>query len=279
MHDVHGRILLRYSGIDVLHWYGAGNDTDESGDRDFYEVKRGLIRAEPTTTVHVSEDFEADLNVRFDYSRTDTVPDEPTLVSETRPYGVGSFGLASIGAGARLDTRDRIVATTRGPFVLANARFFPGVLDLSEGAFTRIGGEASTYLSLTEKGDHTLAIRVGGEKIWGDPPYFEAAFLGGHSTLRGYRSERFAGDATVYGSAELRLRIASIGLFVPWHVGVLGFTDIGRVYVDGASPGGWNSSAGFGVWGAPIYRRMTGTATVAFSPEGPMFYLGTGFGI
>ena len=40
--------------------------------------------------------------------------------------------------------------------------------------------------------------------MWGDYPFFESAFVGGATTVRGLREQRYAGDAAVYGNAELR---------------------------------------------------------------------------
>ena len=55
--------------------------------------------------------------------------------------------------------------------------------DSEEGfGFTR--AEAATYLS-PGGGNPTLALRVGGKKLWGDFPYYEAAFLEGEAPSEG----------------------------------------------------------------------------------------------
>jgi hemolysin activation/secretion protein len=93
-----------------------------------------------------------------------------------------------------------------------------------------------------------LALRAGGKKLFGNFPYFDAAFLGGGSSLRTEHRQRFAGDAAVFGQSELRVPVAKFPLILPLDVGLLGFADAGRVYVDGESPGGWHSAAGAGFW-------------------------------
>ena len=40
-------------------------------------------------------------------------------------------------------------------------------------------------------------------------------------------------------------RVATI---VPTKIGVLGFSDAAKVFVDGDSPGGWHTAAGGGFW-------------------------------
>ena len=86
------------------------------------------------------------------------------------------------------------------------------------------------------------------KKLFGNFPYFDAAFLGGGSTLRTEHRQRYAGDASLYGSGELRVPIANFPLVFPLNVGLLGFGEAGRVYVDGESTGGWHSAIGAGFW-------------------------------
>ena len=72
--------------------------------------------------------------------------------------------------------------------------------------------------------------------MWGTFPYYEAAFIGGSDNVRGLREQRFAGDASVYGSAELRVFVTHFFLLFPADFGVLGLSDVGRVYSKGQSP-------------------------------------------
>ena len=100
---------------------------------------------------------------------------------------------------------------------------------------------AEVFQSAALPGAPTLGLRVGGRHLWGSFPFFDSAFLGGASTLAGYHSNRFAGDASVYGGAGLRLTAGHSHLPIPALWGVFGNINVGRVYVDGSSPGGWHS--------------------------------------
>jgi hypothetical protein len=93
-----------------------------------------------------------------------------------------------------------------------------------------------------------LALRAGGKKLFGDFPYFDAAYVGGSSSLRTEERQRYAGDASLYGTTELRVPVAKFPLIVPLDVGLIGFLDIAKVYVDGDSPGGWHKGTGGGFW-------------------------------
>jgi hypothetical protein len=268
---------LGYSGIETLKFYGFGNDTEATEPRSYYKVHRGRLLVEPMVTTSWGN-VKLDLGARFEASQTDTTPDQPSFISSTRPYGDGRFLQAGAVAAVTLDTRDRPAAATRGVFLQGGARIYPAVLDADSGAFGGVYARALTFLSFSESGAQTLALGIRGEKVWGVFPYYEAAFLGGARRLRGFPQERFAGDASLYGSAEFRLLLGHLGLLVPWEFGVFAFTDAGRVFVSGDSPEGWHASFGGGLWGAPLYRRFTGSITIARSPEGTAFYFGSGFG-
>jgi len=269
--------ILGYSGIETLKFYGFGNDTEATEPRSYYKVHRGRLLVEPMLRTSLGN-LELDLGVRFEASYTDTLPDEPNLISSVRPYGVGRFLQAGAVAAVTFDSRDRAAAATHGVFLQGGARVYPGVLDADSGAFGSAFARALTFVSFSQSGNQTLALGVRGERVWGRFPYYESAFLGGARRLRGFPQERFAGDASLYGSAEFRVLLGHLGFLVPWEFGLFAFTDAGRVFVSGESPGGWHASFGGGLWGAPLYRRFTGSITIARSVEGTAVYFGSGFG-
>ena len=275
----HGAVEARYTGIEILHYYGPGNGTEEVLGEEFYRLGRGLFHAAPSLTFPVGSTTEIDVDLRFEVSITDDEPDEPNLVSTTGPYGSGTVLQAGGGVALRFDTRDRATAPSRGVLLRAWASGYPGLLDVTEGAFGRLGGQVAGYWSITAASNQTIALGLGGEKVVGTFPYYESAYLGGPDRLRGFREERFAGDAALHGSAEIRLFVGRLKVLLPLDIGVFGFGDAGRVYVDGESPGGWHRSAGGGIWLAPLYRNFTISATVARSAEGTFLYAGAGFGI
>jgi hemolysin activation/secretion protein len=93
-----------------------------------------------------------------------------------------------------------------------------------------------------------LALTGGATKLFGRFPYAEAASVGGLGTLRSLDAQRYLGDASAYGSVELRIPVATFPLILPLNVGIFGAVDAGRVSVAGASPGGWHTSRGVGFW-------------------------------
>ena len=120
-------------------------------------------------------------------------------------------------------------------------------------------------------------MRVGGKKVWGSAPFHAAASIGGATTVRAYNERRFAGNAAVYGNAELRLLVTKFSLFLPGELGVLALGDMGRVYLRGERSGQWHRAVGGGLWIAFVERGSTVTLTVARSPERWAYYGGLGF--
>ena len=165
-----------------------------------------------------------------------------------------SFG--QVGARVALDIArtDRASAPRRGFAIEAEAEGFPAVWDAAE-TFGTVSGTARGYLPLL--GATHLAVRLGGAHVLGDAPAFESAFLGGRTSLRGYRFQRFAGDAAAFGSAELRIPIDTVKLVLNGELGVYGLADAGRVWVDGDSPGGWHDAFGGGVWFSTMGRAIS----------------------
>jgi len=102
-----------------------------------------------------------------------------------------------------------------------------------------------------------VLVRGGGQKLWGAFPFSESAFLGGSGTLPSMELERYAGDASLYATSELRVALVKFSFFLPLEVGLVGIAETGRVYVGSTSPGGWHSAHGGGIF----FGRRDATAT------------------
>ncbi|MGH7694134.1 MAG: BamA/TamA family outer membrane protein, partial [Gemmatimonadaceae bacterium] len=137
--------------------------------------------------------------------------------------------------------------------------------------------DASTYLSAKGHFAPTLALRAGGQHVWGKFPFHNAAFLGGSSTLRGWDEQRYAGRSAIYGSSELRVRLGKLGILVPADVGILGFVDVGKVMTDGESSNVLHNGVGGGIWVAPITRTQTFSLSIGQGRERTGIYLKSGF--
>jgi hypothetical protein len=251
-------LLLRATQLEPFHLYGLGNDTHAGAERQAYLVERDLVLVAPALDLHLG------------YGRLSA---GPVLVysrlrprAESRAAGVRGEGVAQLGARAEagLDLRDTAALPRRGfAASLGGAAYGTGAED--DGAFGEVHAAVSTYLSVPGRRGPTLALRAGGKRVWGGFPPHEAAFLGGWSTLRGHHDQRFAGDAALWGTAEVRTFLARANLGVRGDLGALVFGDAGRVYLDGASPGGWHTAAGGGLYFLFHFQEAPVSASLSYA--------------
>ena len=269
-------LFARASGIDVLRFHGFGNETSEVGSSEFFRVNQTDYSLAPKIAMPLARHVWLSAGPRVRYSSTNF--DQNRFISIARPYGSGDFTAGSVGADLEVDTRDHENAATRGVLLTAGGSFFPEVFDVEKN-FGEAHGLAATYLTAKSLPlEPTLALRAGAKKVWGTYPYQESAFIGGNSTVRLGRENRYAGDAAVYGGAELRLRLTHFFFLLPGDFGIFGLGDVGRVYLKGESSDRWHGAAGGGIWFAFVGRANTISAALSRGEEHTGFYLRAGFG-
>ncbi len=268
------RIRLRASGIDVLRFYGLGNETPNSGSQDFYKVKPQQYLVAPALEFTLSSAAQLSVGPVFKFAHTKL--EANTFIDATRPYGVGDVGQVGATADFHVDTRDQPRAARRGITFGFGGSYYPRALALTS-PFGEGHAEASSYLTARIPLRPTLAVRVAGRKVWGTYPYFEAAYIGGDSTVRGFVEHRFAGDAAVFTNVELRLSLARFFVLVPGQLGIFGLGDAGRVYVSGQTSDRWHAAAGGGLWLSFLSSANTVSVAAAHSVEGTRWYAKAGF--
>jgi hypothetical protein len=242
--DVHLPFEAKGTQIEIVQFHDLGNDVPDLHGR-FYEVKQTQWSFHPAVGLSLNPESDISFGPIVRYTTTDSV--RTRFISTERPYGFPRFGQAGVQLVAHYDTR--VVPDTvkpRAVFDLA-ASGYPGIWSATS-AYESLSGSVATYITVPMPKRPVVALRGGGKKLFGDFPYFDAAFLGGGSNLRVEHRQQLAGDASVFGNAELRYPIAQFPFILPLDVGALAFADAGRVYVDGDSPGGWHSAAGVGFW-------------------------------
>ena len=121
-----------------------------------------------------------------------------------------------------------------------------------------------------------LANRVGGGLSVGRPTFYQQLHLGGYTTVRGYYLNRFTGDRSFYHNIELRIKLFDFTSYLfPGSIGVLGFHDTGRVWVDQESSQKWHTGYGGGLFIIPADLILI-QAAVAKSVEGTQPYISLG---
>ena len=207
---------------------------------------------------------------------TDTDESKDQFINQEKPYGWGKFGELAVHTVLSWEGRDSTVFPRRGFFAAVRGTYFPKAWDV-ESDFGQVNGNLNGYFSAGRVA--TLALRVGGKKVFGTYPYMEGAPIGEgglgvgalaepEDSVRGYRARRYLGDASAWGNADLRLRVSHVTLLLPGAWGVNGFGDVGRVWLKGESSDTWHTGLGGGIWLSFLNDRMAFSGGLAHSTRG-----------
>ncbi len=275
------RLSVLASGIETVRWYGLGNETRQNGNRAFYKVSQTQLGAgiQLGTRFGKQHSIRIGPEVRWSDTDLDSKPNSLRFIAGNQPYGTGQFGMAGVSAELRLDGRDFPGFASKGASLFLKASAYPKAWDLVE-SFARVEAEGSIALAPQGSWRPSLNLFAGGVKTFGQAPFFETARLGGLRTLRGYNPDRFAGDAAVYASAEVRLPLTRMRIILPGQQGVFAFYDAGRVYVEGETSDEIHTAAGGGVWFSFLSRGQllfVGAGRPTKDKEGTRVVVGLGF--
>ncbi|HEY0021174.1 MAG TPA: BamA/TamA family outer membrane protein [Longimicrobium sp.] len=275
-HHAGGTMLTvhaRASQIDPFRFHGYGNDTGGSGSRDAYLVDQDVV----TVEAELSRPFATGLRlgvgpvVRY----RDASAGAGTPLAAAAPLGAEAYATGGIRTTLSWDRRDVAAFPQRGGWMRLAGEAHQGFSGDADQAFARMRGEGAAYVPVMRA--TTLAVRAGGERVWGGFPVQEAAFLGGQASLRGQPRGRFAGDASLWSSAELRASAGRANLrVVRGTAGGLLLADAGRVFMDGESEGAWHTAYGAGVYFTSLDHALTTTLLAARGEDGWRAYLRMG---
>jgi outer membrane protein assembly factor BamA len=278
LYRVDAGIDAHASELQVRNFYGYGNASprdEEKEDNNYYRVNSREYFIRPGIHFHFHENIS--IGFAASYKHFDLRRTSGKFIGTQNLDSLQSNGsILGFGAEAEVDTRDHHVFPATGIHLILNVSNHPDPFHDGH-PFQRLAGDLRLYAGTTLVRDIVFAARLAGERVHGRFPFHESAFLGGGSSLRGYFLQRFAGDASVLGSADLRISLLRMKILVPTEVGVLIIGDAGRVWVDGASPGGWHSDAGGGLWLSPLSRDVVLSVSAASSVDGLFVYGGLGF--
>lgn len=249
----------------AINYFGFGNETvyldaDEE-DLDFNRVRQGKIYAD----FGLQKRFAGKLgrfSVRplIDFTNLENTPgrfaateaaDLDDSVFDWQRYAGGKFILSFKNTATQGDI-------SKGMNFAASYQVQTN-LERSNSTFTRLDLTWAMYFPLSSQDNLVLASRLGSSIMSGNFLFFQAPTLGGAGNidglvnLRGYRAERFRGNATFFHNLDLRLKLFnSKNSILPFTFGIHGGFDYGRVWADGENSDTWHTGYGGGVWIAPV---------------------------
>jgi hypothetical protein len=170
---------------------------------------------------------------------------------------------------------------TRGVYWVTQFSALGGLNGASK-PLTYYTSDMTVYSSFAEPANFMTVLRIGGGRIFSKHyEYFQAMNIGQNNYLRGFRKNRFSGSGMFYTSLEMRQKLLQSNSYLfPGAVGLIGFTDVGRVWVRDEQSKKWHASYGGGLYYS-AYNSVLLSATVGFSGEETLFNftLGTKFNL
>jgi len=271
----------------VTNFFGLGNETarDLSIPRRFYRVNYSFATADVLLLRRLFGN-----TVRFGIGPSVYHYWYRDRYNEGRIFDEGNF--RSVGLDSLEVYADKTYAGGKAIFTVnnLNSNLFPtrGIawhnelvayrgIDDGANSLTRFASDMQIYASLSDVDRLVGVLRLGGGHIFSkDFEYFQALGLGQNSYLRGFRKNRFAGNSMLYASVEARYRLADIKSYIlPGQFGLVGFQDVGRVWMRDEESKRWHATPGVGVYYIP-FNLVIISATTAFSSEEVLFNVTVG---
>lgn len=264
----------------IRNFYGLGNETSNSvADRNYYRTRMSRYGTSFRLARRLSS--FASISAGPTYERTELYkPDEtgfviaPETSVDSTVFSPRDF--LAVASTFSVNRLDKPINPSIGVRFNLDARYEIDLGD-TDSNYGVLESAISLYYSLPTKGQWTFAVRTGGAKNFGTPPFFKAATLGGRSNLRGYRGTRFAGASSFYNNVDLRVKVTDFSSYVAvGSMGLLGFYDVGRVWVEGENSSRWHPGYGAGVW-FDLFGLAALTVNYEHSSEDNLIRVKTGF--
>jgi hypothetical protein len=281
------RVNALASSVNVINFFGFGNETPKETDRARYRARQRLFSFSPKAVLEIGRRFEAYVGPEVRYSKT--VSEGDSILGDVRPLGFDQMGRFALRGGFEFDSREPASHTDQGgeesnPLPIGETtKSVTGIAVRASGfvvpkawdATSSYGGVDGVVTAYVGNERAHLAVRAGGQKRSGDYAWFDGAFIGGRFT-RGYASHRFTGDASLFGTVALRGWMATVPIIVPVRIGAIAFADTGRVWLEGETSDVWHHSFGGGLMARPLATSATFFVAVGHSKEGNRYYAGFG---
>jgi hypothetical protein len=270
-------LRAKHTEQEFTRFYGYGNETVYDNNlylNGYYNVKQYLFTIENSVNYWFTKKITLGAGITFNSSNIN--PDPNTLVGQNNYYGVNSNSYLGLLASFQYDSRDNAVSPDTGFYASITNSFYPKVsVDAKNYGKATLSLQFSYPIPFLPHSSFSLF--AGAEKAYGDYPIYDAAFLGGINSLRGFPMHRLAGDASAFAGLETRIYLFNVSLVVPARFGLSLYGDAGRVFLTGETSKKIHTSLGGGIWFSFYRKAFILSIDAVKSKEKLMFYIGTKF--
>ncbi len=249
-------------------FYGLGNefvnyeevfpDTQESGSPRFHIV-RGThldINSDFTKTLRNNNSFT--INPSLEYidltNSQNALDDERFIFSEEAGRSTSDFDsklYIGLGVNYKSTKLNNVANPTRGYVFTIGADYKQSLSSIDFSNLT-LESSIAAYIPFTITHKVVVATYIGGAYTFGGYEFFHANYLSNQSRLRGFRTNRFAGDGIVYHASDLRIKLLEGKGGLRTGLGVFGSFDYGRAFLEDERISTWHTSIGGGIYLTPF---------------------------
>ncbi len=235
----------------IQNYYGLGNESVNYGrEKEYNWVTIQGISLKPLLSFHtLNKRFVFDFGPTYETNdirpKKNRVAEDPLLgftheQMERKHFAGGDVSIS-------INTTDRLNNPSNG------FAFYGGVdyrYNLTDGDdLFRFKTNSQFYVTLSNYPKIVFANNVGYEKITGTYEFYQTPEIGNVTNLRGYRKNRFRGDAAFYENVDFRFHLLDWNnVYLPVNIGFVAGSDLGRVWLKGEESAKWHWSKNFGMW-------------------------------
>jgi hypothetical protein len=271
------------------NFYGYGNETvnDKSKSKEYYRVRNNYLQVDLLLRKRLNDFLNFSLGPTYYHYWVNYKENKERILSNPSIIGSDSANIFSnknyAGLKFKVDINytNNEIYPTRGITWFTDFTYMDGTNNNSH-TITKLNSDMTIYAAISDKSRLAAVIRLGVGHIFSKNfEYFQAMNIGANNYVRGFRKNRFSGRSMVYQSTELRVKLFTSKSYIfPGDVGLLGYCDLGKVWMSNEHSQKWHSSFGGGLYFVP-YRLIALSASVGFSNEDRLvnISLGTKFNI
>lgn len=246
----------------TVNFFGLGNETvlnkNQPRYRRYYRTRFDTYELDPSLRWHTAPYATLSVGPSFQYYHLNLEDNAGRFI--TNSALVGSYDSTTIdrdrvhaGFSINFNSNQRVggILPRGGYFINITLQGYKGLNSYSRD-FLQIRPEFTFYQKLTSNASVVLSDRIGGGISLGKPAFYQSMFLGGQGNLLGYLQYRFAGKHMVYNNLQARVKLFNIASYIiPGQLGLSGFYDTGRVWVEDDKSDKWHQGVGGGLYFSP----------------------------
>ncbi|AYL96159.1 BamA/TamA family outer membrane protein [Mucilaginibacter celer] len=264
----------------TVNFFGLGNTSTLNkfpGYRTYYRTRYDIYQFDPAIRWHTGKNSDISVGPSFQFYHLDLNDNAGRFINQSsliNSYDSLTVGKNKAHLGALINyttnQRDNNILPKKGFYFTVTAQGYTGLNDYSK-SFVQIKPEFTYYQSLTPGGAIVLSDRVGGGVSFGKPAFYQSMFLGGQGNLLGYLQNRFAGKHMVFNNLQGRVKLVDIASYIlPGELGLVGFYDAGRVWIEDEHSDKWHTGTGGGLYFAPasltVLQLLAGHSSEGWYP-------------